>query len=67
MERPFKMWLYPLPPIVALIGFGYIVFVRRGSAAELMLAGAVVLVGTVVFVTRGALGRSNGRYSTHAR
>ena len=59
MERPFRMWLYPLPPIVALAGFGYIVFVRRGSARELMLAGAVVLVGTVVFVLRGR--QSGGR------
>jgi amino acid transporter len=53
MQRPFRMWLYPLPPIVALVGFGYIVFVRRGSATDLMLAGAVVLVGTAVYVLRG--------------
>jgi amino acid transporter len=53
MKRPFRMWMYPLPPIVALVGFAYIVFVRRGSATELMLAGAVVVVGTVVFVVRG--------------
>jgi amino acid transporter len=54
MERPFRMWMYPLPPIVALVGFAYIVFVRRGSGADLMIAGAVVLVGTMVFVVRGA-------------
>jgi len=53
MVRPFRMWLYPLPPIVALVGFAYIVFVRRGSATGLMIAGAVVLVGTVLFVLRG--------------
>jgi amino acid transporter len=53
MERPFRMWLYPLPPIVALAGFAYIVFVRRGSGKDLMIAGAVVLVGTVVFGLRG--------------
>ena len=52
MVRPFRMWLYPLPPIVALVGFGYIVFVRRGSAMDLMIAAAVVLVGTVVFLLR---------------
>jgi len=52
MQRPFRMWLYPLPPIVALVGFGYIVFVRRGSATDLMLAGAVVLVGTAVYMLR---------------
>ncbi len=61
MERPFRMWLYPLPPIVALAGFGYIVFVRRGSAVELMLAGVVVLVGTVVFVVRRVLDPTHAR------
>jgi amino acid transporter len=57
MKRPFRMWLYPLPPIVALVGFAYIVFVRRGSARELGIAGAVVVVGTVVFLVRGQLNR----------
>jgi APA family basic amino acid/polyamine antiporter len=53
MQRPFRMWMYPVPPILALIGFGYIVFVRRGSATALMIAGAVLLVGTAVFMLRG--------------
>jgi amino acid transporter len=61
MARPFRMWLYPLPPILALVGFGYIVFVRRGSAAELMLAAVVVLVGTAVFVLRRALDPTHAR------
>jgi amino acid transporter len=52
MKRPFRMWLYPLPPIVALIGFGYIVFVRSGSARELLLAVVVAAVGTVWFAVR---------------
>jgi hypothetical protein len=46
---------------VALAGFGYIVFVRRGSARELGRAGAVVLVGTGVFVARGALDPTHAR------
>jgi amino acid transporter len=53
MKRPFRMWMYPVPPVAALVGFAYIVFVRRGSARELMVAGAVVVAGTVVFVVRG--------------
>jgi amino acid transporter len=67
MQRPFRMWMYPLPPIVALAGFAYIVLERRGSGMELMLAGAVVLAGTVVFVVRGARGRTQGRDPTAAR
>jgi amino acid transporter len=64
MERPFRMWLYPLPPIVALVGFAYIVFVRRGSGMDLMIAGAVVVVGTVLFVLRrrGQSGRLSRAY-----
>jgi amino acid transporter len=57
MKRPFLMWLYPLPPIVALIGFGYIVFVRRGSMRELLLAVVVAAVGTVWFVARRGVRR----------
>src|SRR5579864_7578683 len=28
LPRPFRMWLYPLPALIASIGFGYILFVR---------------------------------------
>ena len=52
MPRPFRLWLYPLPPIVALAGFTYIVVSRPNFARELMLAAVVAVVGTVVFVAR---------------
>jgi len=52
MPRPFRMWLYPLPPVLALIGFGYIVVSRPNFRRELLLAVFVGVVGTVVFVTR---------------
>jgi amino acid transporter len=60
MPRPFRVWLYPLPPVVALIGFGYIVFVRRGSARELLLAAAVVAVGSILFVLRRSVTSDEG-------
>jgi len=66
MKRPFRMWLYPVPPIVALLGFAYIVFVRRGSGRELGIAAAVVMVGTAVFVVRGFWAKED-RHPTHAR
>ena len=54
MLRPFRLWLYPLPPIVALLGFGYIVIKRPNSSRELVLAAVVAVLGTVVFwVSRG--------------
>jgi amino acid transporter len=52
MPRPFRMWLYPLPPLLALVGFGYIVVSRPNFRRELLLAGFVAVVGTLVFVGR---------------
>ena len=38
MPRPFRMWLYPLPALVASIGFGYILFVRVNALKEIRYA-----------------------------
>jgi amino acid transporter len=52
MPRPFRMWLYPLPPVLALLGFGYIVVSRPNFGRELLLAGFVAVMGTVIFMGR---------------
>jgi amino acid transporter len=65
MRRPFRMWLYPLPPLLALLGFGYIVFSRPNFLRELALATVVAAVGTVVFVGRRV--RHPDSLPTHAR
>jgi amino acid transporter len=52
MRRPFRMWLYPLPPLLALAGFGYIVVSRPDFRREMLLAGFVAVVGTMVFLGR---------------
>lgn len=52
MRRPFRMWLYPVPPLVALAGFGYIVVSRPNFGREMVLAGVVAVAGTVVFLGR---------------
>ena len=57
MPRPFRMWLYPLPPLLALAGFGYIVVSRPNFRRELLLAAFVALAGTVVFLGRWILRR----------
>jgi amino acid transporter len=54
MQRPFRLWLYPLPPLLALLGFGYIVFARANFGRELLLAGVVAVAGTIVFALRAA-------------
>jgi basic amino acid/polyamine antiporter, APA family len=52
MERPFRIWLYPLPPLVAIVGFLYILFSRPHFAREIVFAVAVVLTGTAIYLLR---------------
>jgi APA family basic amino acid/polyamine antiporter len=52
MERPFRIWLYPLPPVVAIMGFLYILFSRPNFARELFFAMIVVLTGTTAYMIR---------------
>jgi amino acid transporter len=61
MSRPFRMGWYPLPPLLALLGFGYIVFSRPNFSRELLLAVFVALLGTVVFLVRSATSRAAAR------
>jgi amino acid transporter len=48
IERPFKMWLYPVPAIVSLVGYTY-VFVSLGWYYILFGVGTLV-VGTLVYL-----------------
>jgi APA family basic amino acid/polyamine antiporter len=52
MERPFRIWLYPLPPLVAIAGFLYILFSRPHFAREIFFAMVVVLTGTATYMLR---------------
>ncbi len=53
LPRPFRLWLYPLPPLVALAGFTYILLARANFTRELALAAVVILVGLSLFLLRG--------------
>ena len=50
MRRPFRMWLYPVPPVVALCGFVFILVGRVGFERQLVGAGIVVVAGALAFV-----------------
>ena len=54
--RPFRLWLYPLPPVMAMLGFAYILFGRAHIARELLMAFGVVLVGACAYLLRGRPG-----------
>jgi len=49
LPRPFRMWLYPLPPIVALLGFLYIVVFRPNFHREVALAACVLIAGVLAY------------------
>jgi amino acid transporter len=53
LKRPFRMWLYPVPGIISILGWLYIL----GTAAVRSLIFAVVVfaVGSLVFLVRSKL------------
>ena len=53
LQRPFRLWLYPIPPLAALAGFTYILLARPNFTRELVLAAIVILIGLVLFLLRG--------------
>jgi APA family basic amino acid/polyamine antiporter len=50
--RPFRMWLYPLPAVMALLGFVYVLVMRPKSIQSIGLALVVVVVGALLFLVR---------------
>jgi len=52
LARPFRLWLYPVPPLVAIVGFGYILFSRANFERELLLAVVLIAVGAAIFMLR---------------
>ena len=52
MPRPFRMWLYPLPPIAALAGFVFLLVSRKGAGRELGYAAAVAISGALIYAVR---------------
>jgi amino acid transporter len=52
MKRPFRIWLYPLPPVLAIFGFVYILVERANFQRELLGAAVVIVAGTAVYIVR---------------
>lgn len=52
MPRPFRMWLYPLPPLLALAGFLFILVSRPAARREFLYAVAVAVVGSILYFAR---------------
>jgi basic amino acid/polyamine antiporter, APA family len=52
MPRPFRMWFYPIPALVASAGFVFILFSRLNWQKEVRYAVVILLVGLVIYFVR---------------
>jgi amino acid transporter len=52
LVRPFRIWMYPMPPVLALLGFGYVVVSRPNFGREVLLAVVVAVAATAVYAVR---------------
>jgi APA family basic amino acid/polyamine antiporter len=50
--HPFRMWLYPLPALLAIAGFLFVLVSRANFLKELRYAFVIGLAGVVIFVAR---------------
>jgi APA family basic amino acid/polyamine antiporter len=52
MPRPFRMWLFPLPAVLASAGFLFILFNRENWQKEVRYAVVILLTGVIIYMIR---------------
>jgi amino acid transporter len=52
LNRPFRIPLYPLPPLVAMAGFTFILVNRSHALGGLAVAAGIAVSGTVIYMIR---------------
>ena len=52
VPRPFRMWLYPVPALLAAVGFLYVLFARPNFMKEIRFAAVIVALGLIIFFLR---------------
>ncbi len=52
MPRPFRMWLYPLPALMAIAGFTFILVARKNFLREIRYAVVILVVGLAIYLLR---------------
>jgi basic amino acid/polyamine antiporter, APA family len=50
--RPFRMWLYPAPVLIAIVAFIYILFSRPNFQREIRYAVILLIVGIALYFAR---------------
>ena len=54
LPRPFRMWLYPLPALLASAGFIFILLARPNFLRELRYAAVIIILGILLYLARAA-------------
>jgi amino acid transporter len=52
IPRPFKMWLYPVPALIAIVGFLYVLFMRPNFQKEIRYAFVLIVIGLAIYLIR---------------
>ena len=52
LKRPFRMPFYPLPPIVAMAGFAFMLMNRRHALAGILVAAGIACSGSLIYLVR---------------
>jgi APA family basic amino acid/polyamine antiporter len=52
LPRPFRMWLYPLPALLAIAGFLYVLLARKNFQREIKYAVVILIAGLIVYFVR---------------
>jgi len=52
MPRPFRMWLYPIPALLAIAGFAFILVARKNFLREIRYAIAILILGLAIYLVR---------------
>ncbi len=52
LARPFRIPLYPLPPLVAMAGFVFILVNRSHALGGLAVAAGIAVSGTAIYLIR---------------
>ena len=52
LPRPFRMWLYPLPALLATFGFLYVLIERKNFLREVRYAVVIIVAGVAIYLVR---------------
>jgi APA family basic amino acid/polyamine antiporter len=52
LPRPFRMWLYPVPALLATMGFLFVLVERKNFLKEIRYAVILLIAGIVVYMVR---------------